>query len=173
MKQFVKALNKEGECFEYICKSFPGISTEKLNQGVFSGPDIRKLIRDTDFANSMNRREIRAWTSFVDVAQNFLGNQRSENYEEIVKEMLESYHDIGANMSIKLHFLHSHLDKFPDNCGDVSDEQGERFHQDIKIMEERYQGRWDKRMMADYCWSLKRDSDSLHERKSRKRKFLP
>ena len=44
-------------------------------------------------------------------------------------------------MSIKVHFLHNHLDRFPANCGDVSDEQVERFHQDIKEMETRYQGR--------------------------------
>ena len=36
------------------------------------------------------------------------------------------------------------------------------------------QGRWDIKMMADYCWNLKRDaSDSEHSRKSRKRRFLP
>ena len=34
---------------------------------------------------------------------------------------------------------HSHLDFFPPNLGAVSDEQGERFHQDIAIMEKRYQ----------------------------------
>ena len=45
----------------------------------------------------------------------------AENY----KELLKSLQDIGANMRIKVHFLHSHLDKFPDNCGDVSDECGE------------------------------------------------
>ncbi|CAK8675666.1 unnamed protein product [Clavelina lepadiformis] len=28
-------------------------------------------------------------------------------------------------------------------------EQGERFHQDIKVLEERYQSRWEKNMMAD------------------------
>ena len=38
-------------------------------------------------------------------------------------------------MSIKKHFLH--LDRFPANCGDVSDDQGERFHQAIKEMERR------------------------------------
>ena len=43
-------------------------------------------------------------------------------------------------MSIKVHFLHSHLDKFPENLGDVSEEQGESFHQYIKVMGERYQG---------------------------------
>ncbi len=37
-------------------------------------------------------------------------------------------------MSIKVYFLLGHLDKFPDNCGDFSDEQGELFHQDIKAI---------------------------------------
>ena len=61
-----------------------------------------------------------------------------------------------------------------EDLGAVSDEQGERFHQDLKIMEERYQGRWDVHMMADYCWSIKRDSPQVeHSRKSYKRKFLP
>ena len=31
-------------------------------------------------------------------------------------------------MSIKIHFPHSHLDNFPEHCGGVSDDQGERFH---------------------------------------------
>jgi len=48
---------------------------------------------------------------------------------------------MDANMSIKLHFLYSHLERFPENLGDLSDEQGERFHQDIREMEVRYQGR--------------------------------
>ena len=58
-------------------------------------------------------------------------------------------------MSIKLHYLHNHLEHFPENLDDVSDEQGERFHQDISEMKSRYQGRWDQGMMADYCWCIK------------------
>lgn len=57
-------------------------------------------------------------------------------------------------MSIKVHFLHSHLDNFPEYLGAVSEEPGEQFHQDIKEMELRYQGRWNVYMMADYCWML-------------------
>ena len=71
--------------------------------------------------------------------------------------MLRNFQALGAIMSIKLHYLFSHLDYFPDNLGDVSEEQGEQFHQDIKIMEERYQGSWDAYMMSDYCWTLIRD----------------
>ncbi|GFN98208.1 Pol polyprotein [Plakobranchus ocellatus] len=51
-------------------------------------------------------------------------------------------------MSLKIHFLHNHLDFFPANLGAVSDEHGERFHQDISKMERNYQGRWDPAMMV-------------------------
>lgn len=45
-------------------------------------------------------------------------------------------------MNLKLHFLDSHLDYFPQNLGDYSEKQDERFHQDIKEMERRYQVGW-------------------------------
>jgi hypothetical protein len=51
-------------------------------------------------------------------------------------------------MSLKVHFLGSHLDFFPENLGAVSDEHGERFHQDIYKMEKRYQGKWSLSMLA-------------------------
>ena len=88
--------------------------------------------------------------------------------------MLGNFRVLGINMSIKVHFLHSHLDRFPENLSDVSDEQGERFHQDVKTVEEKYQEIWGIKMIADYCWNLKHDKlVSEHTRKSRKRKFLP
>ena len=101
--------------------------------------------------------ELGTWTSFVDVVKNFLGNRRAENFKKFEEKLLKSLQDVDANMSIKINFLHCHLDKFPDSCGDVRDMQGERFHQDIKTMEERYQGQRDKRMMANFRCSIKRD----------------
>ena len=38
---------------------------------------------------------------------------------------------------------------------EVSDEHGERFHQDILAMENRYQVKWTSGILADYCWTLK------------------
>ena len=73
--------------------------------------------------------------------QNFLGNQKSDNYVELVERMLKSYKELGVNMSPKIHFLHSHLDFFLQNCGAYSEEQGERFHQNISKMEYRYNGK--------------------------------
>ena len=115
-----------------------------------------------------------AWNAFVKVTENFLGNFRADNYVDLVNDLLDKLHKLGINMSIKVHFLFSHLDRFPENLGAVSDEQGERFHQDIKVMEARYQGRWDSHMMADYCWNIMRDCEGLiHSRKSKKTKFMP
>lgn len=78
---------------------------------------------------------------------------------------------MGCRMSLKIHFLHSHLDSFPTNLGAVSDEQGERFHQDISEMERRYQGRWDSAMLGDYCWFLKRESNIQYKKKSTVKHF--
>ena len=121
----------------------------------------------------MNDVDRAAWRDFVQVVQNFLGNTKAPNYIELVESMFTSYKNLGANMSIKVHFLDNHLERFPENLGDFSEEQGERFHQDIKVMEERYQGKWDVHMLGDYCWSLMRDCDADHSRNSRKRIFKP
>ena len=67
MKQFVKALEKDGDCFKYICRKFPGLSIEKLKAGVFDGPQIRKLMDDAKFFNFMNPTELSAWNAFVNV----------------------------------------------------------------------------------------------------------
>jgi hypothetical protein len=67
-------------------------------------------------------------------------------------------------MSLKVHFLNSHLDFFPETLGAVSDEHGETFHQD---MEKWYQGKFSLSMLADYCWTLKRDvPQATYSRKS-------
>lgn len=174
MKQFVKALSIEGDCFKYIISAFPSLSNEKIKAGVFDGPQIRQLIKDEHFTETMTELERNAWLAFKNIVKDFLGNTRAPNYIEIVQQLLESFKKLGCNMSIKVHFLHSHLANFPENLGAVSDEQGERFHQDLKVMEARYQGRWDVSMMADYCWSIKRECPQTeHSRKSYKRKFLP
>ncbi|KAI6648326.1 hypothetical protein LOD99_12135 [Oopsacas minuta] len=174
MKLFVKALNPDNESFHHLVYTFPALSYDKIKAGVFDGPQIRTLIRDKNFIQKMNVKGKAAWLSFVDVIQNFLGNRMAPNYEMLVSEMLSGFRDLGCNMSIKVHFLYSHLDKFPENLGAVSDEQGERFHQDLMTVEERYQGRCDRHKMADYCWGIKRDcAHKAYKCRSYKRKFCP
>ena len=56
-------------------------------------------------------------------------------------------------MSLKIHLLVDHLESFPPNCGDYSDEQGERFHQDVAKIKNRYKGKRKNRMLGEYCWA--------------------
>jgi len=87
------------------------------------------------FNNLLKGDEKKALDAFRLVSTNFLGNIRAENYKEFIEDMLTLYHKLGCNMSLKIHMLHYHLDFFPNNCGMVSDEHGERFHQEIATME--------------------------------------
>ena len=89
---------------------------------------------------------------FSEVASKFLANTKDSDYKTIVENMLACFEALGCHMSLKVHFLHVHLDYFLQNLGDMSEERGEHFHQDIKCMETRYQGRWDVSMMADNFW---------------------
>ena len=65
--------------------------------------------------------------------KNFLGNRLAENYKELMEKLLKCLQDIGANMNIKVNFLHCHLDKFPNNCSNMRDQEGEQFNQDMKM----------------------------------------
>lgn len=170
MKNFVKAMNKEGSAFQYLKTKFPRLSDAKIKEGIFIGPQIRELMKDSHFDSVLRGKEKVAWESFKNVVKNFLGNQKSMDYKELVQLLINAYEGMGCNMSLKIHFLHSHLDFFPENLGDVSDEHGERFHQDIAIMEKRYQGKWSPRMLGDYCWTLIRDlPETVHKRKITKK----
>ena len=52
---------------------------------------------------------------------------------------------------------------FAENLGDVSDQHGERFHQDISVMEQRFKGKWSPGMLADYFWGIKREDHTPHK----------
>ncbi|UYV83562.1 hypothetical protein LAZ67_23001462 [Cordylochernes scorpioides] len=157
MKNFVKAMDRNASGFAYLKKKISSISEAKIKEGIFVGPQIRELQQDGNSQNSLNEVEAAAWNSFRNVCKNFLGSVKVENYRDIVNDLLLSYKALGCNMSLKIHFLHSHLDFFPDNLGAVSDEHGERFHKAISSMEKRYQGKWSPAMLADDCWALKKD----------------
>ncbi|GBO33464.1 hypothetical protein AVEN_123576-1 [Araneus ventricosus] len=135
MKQFVKSLPKDGECFKYLCDQFPDLSEAKLKEGVFVGLDVRKMMKDENFETKMETNERKAWESFKLGIFSFLGNKKDPNYKYIVEEMIKNFKILGCSMSLKVHFLDSHLNYFSENLGAVSEEQGEIFHQDIKEME--------------------------------------
>jgi len=128
VKNFVKAMNQGEVAFTYLWEKFPRLSEAKLKEGIFIGPQIWDLIKDEYFNKLLQGDEKATWHSFKFVVKVFLGNRRAQNYEELVNNVLQSYQKLGCNMSLNIHFLHSHLNFFPEDCGAVSDEHGERFH---------------------------------------------
>ena len=148
MKNFMKALHKNGAAFQHLSTVLPGLSAAKLKEGIFVGPQNREVLKDTDFEELLNLKS---------VCSGFL-------YWEVDKVL--------RGMSLKIHFLHSHLNFFPPNPGAVSDEHGERFPQDITKMESNYQGKWVPGMMGDFCRMLLRDiPEAKYSRSSKKTHF--
>jgi len=162
----VKGRDKTGRGFEYVRNKFPNVSDAKIKEGIFIGPQIRELMQDKQFDEDLNETERNAWLSFKRICKDFLGNHKTANYQYIVQDLLTSYKAVGCNMNLKIHFLESHLNFFSENLGEVSDEHGERFHQDIVAMEKRYL-KWTSNILAEYCWTLKREvPDAKYRRKS-------
>jgi len=135
---------------------------------VFIGPQIRQLFKDQQFEAVLSDKEKAAWQSFEKVSSGFLGNFKAANFRELVQDLVDSYEQLGCNMSLKMHFLFSHLYFFPLNSGDVKDEHGERFHQDISVMEHRYKGKWSAAILGDYCWIMKRGAPETKYRRQAK-----
>ncbi|KAJ4446671.1 hypothetical protein ANN_13368 [Periplaneta americana] len=130
MKNFVKALDKHGQGFGYLRIKFPKLSDSKLKEGIFIGPQIHEITHDDNFVELLTKKEKCAWLVFRQICSNFLGNVKADNYKKLIRNLLKSYQRTECNMSMEIHFLHSHLDfPPPSKMGAVSDEYGEKFHQ--------------------------------------------
>jgi ATP-dependent exoDNAse (exonuclease V) beta subunit len=79
---------------------------------IFAGPQITQLFEDQDYSKNLNSTERRARKAFERACRNFLGNEKAENYSEILQAVISLYSAEGRNMSQKLNFLHSQLDIF-------------------------------------------------------------
>ena len=104
MKQFMKALDKDGDGFNYIAKTLPGLSMKKLTAGIFDGPQIRTQMQDQTFTARMAVAERAAWCSYALVIQEFLGSIKASNYRNLVDVMLQNFQALSARPSIKLRF---------------------------------------------------------------------
>ena len=140
-----------------------------MKEGIFTGPQIRELVKDEYFDKLLQGDEKAAWDSFKYVLKNIFGKKKGSKLCGAFKQPFAEPPEM-CNMSLKRNFLHSHLDFFPENCGEVSDEYRERFHQGISSMQKRYQGKWNCAMRADYCWTLAMDAPTMEYKRQAKGK---
>ncbi|GBL93173.1 hypothetical protein AVEN_42633-1 [Araneus ventricosus] len=78
--QTVCESNRTGDGFNFLKTKFPRLSEAKIKEGIFVGPQIRQLFKDSTFMKSLNRKEKRALLAFKNVCVNFLGNKNSDDY---------------------------------------------------------------------------------------------
>ena len=113
MKNFVKAMDREGEGFKYLTEHFPRLSEAKIKEGDFTGPDIRKVIHDPEFEKKLNQKELAAWEAFVKVVKGFLGNKKEENYKTLLENLLKGLQSHGLPNVSKNTFLTFAYGVFP------------------------------------------------------------
>ncbi|KAL3279989.1 hypothetical protein HHI36_017495 [Cryptolaemus montrouzieri] len=101
MKNSVETMNKDGDVFKYLKEVFPKLSDAKLNEGIFMGAVY--------ITEKLTNQELRAWNSFISIVRGFLGNNIDANYQQLANRLLDAYKSLGGRMSLKIHFLHSHL----------------------------------------------------------------
>ncbi|KAF2360564.1 hypothetical protein FHG87_008680 [Trinorchestia longiramus] len=159
LKNFVKAMDKNGAVFQYLCTLFPALGFAKLKEGIFVGPQIVEVLKNKDFKEFLTRKELRTWEAFKSVYHGFLGNTRVPDYQDCIEKLLQFSEDMGYPISLKIHFLHSHLNIFPPNLGAMSKDHRERFHQDITKMESNYQ----KEVQPQHDGRLLLDGPEVHK----------
>src|ERR1043165_9813102 len=84
----------------------------KFRESIFVGPQIRQVMSNSEFDTIMTESEVSAWRSFKFLCTDFLGNRKASKFSNLVENLLTSYRVLGCRMSLKVHFLHVHLDFF-------------------------------------------------------------
>lgn len=122
-----------GNGFKYIIRKFPKLSREKTKADIFHRRQIRKLTIDPNFINCLTVVEESNWNEIVWIVKDFLAD-----FPQLIDELMPHFQLLGCNMSIGIYFLLIHLDRSPENLNDSSEEERERFHQNICTMKEQY-----------------------------------
>lgn len=80
MRNFVRALEKTNtEAIDFLDSMFPKLIRFKIQEGVFVGPQIRKVLHSGEFKLQLTEQKKEAWESFENVVTGFLGNTREAN----------------------------------------------------------------------------------------------
>ena len=63
---------KDWAYFVYTCRKFLTLTMKNLEEDIFYGPQIRKVIKDLRFQDSLDNAEACAWWSFMLLVRNLL-----------------------------------------------------------------------------------------------------
>ena len=94
MKNFVKALVRNGAAFQPLSTVFSNLSTAKLKKGIFVEPQVREVLKGTDFEEILNLIELRARETFKSECSGFFDNTHVLDYQACIEKLLKSYEDM-------------------------------------------------------------------------------
>ena len=170
LKDFVKGLDRDSAGYKYLRERFPEISKAKLKESILIGSEIRELMKDGEFLSRLASVELEVWNSLVKAVHKFLGNNKSHDYEKVVQQTVTNFRALDCRMSIKLHFLGSQL--FSHESRSLQRGTGRKVPSEYLYYGKAVSETMECRMMADYCWSLKRSNTAPdYRRKTFKRRF--
>jgi hypothetical protein len=120
----------------------------KIKEWVSVGSQIRELMQHVKFKDWLSEvKEKHGKISNFSLP--ILGEVLRQNTVVImVADFVQSCKAMRREIFISMHFFDSHLVVFLKHFGALSDEHGERFHQDISTMERRHQGTWISSMVV-------------------------
>lgn len=95
VKSFVKSMDMTWLSFGYLATIFPRLNKAKTN---------KTFLWILGSTSSSQRNSLTKWFRAM-----------SKSYNELVEDILFSYHKFGCNMSLKIHFLDAYFDFFRDN----------------------------------------------------------
>ena len=72
--------------------------------GIFDGPQIPELMKDSVFDDALSAVELSAWRLLKSVISDFLGNNRSAEYEKEVNKPLKNFQKLGLACQLKCTF---------------------------------------------------------------------
>ncbi|GBN28116.1 hypothetical protein AVEN_72131-1 [Araneus ventricosus] len=104
VKNLVNAMDKNGPTFKYLHEKFPRLSVAKIKKTFLWGLSLNRF-SETPSLRLLRSKEKQVWDAFYQVSTNFLGNDKAENYKDLVEDMLALFQVFGCNMSLKIHFL--------------------------------------------------------------------
>ena len=89
---------------------------DKHKAGILDGFQIRELMKDAAFDETLSEVELSVWQSLLSLLTNILGNYQTAEFVKEIEELLMSFRQLRARISVKLHFLQSHLEYFLMKC---------------------------------------------------------
>ena len=118
-KLISKALNQEGQLLNTEVSKIYHKHLKASNYDNYDSLQIQQCIKNTKFADQMNKFSLLQTVIYSSTRLQFCGNQKAIKYVELVKTMHLNVAVIGCNISIKVHYLHNNLNCFPvhlDSC---------------------------------------------------------